>query len=73
MGSPGWRHFTTVLPELVPDGSRTLEHPLLANFQAVSHTGPSYAAVSSTQFVKAHRLISEENINLAGEADASRH
>ena len=34
-------------------------NPLLASFQAMSHTGPVYATLCCTHFVEAHKLILE--------------
>ncbi len=34
-------------------------NPLLANFEAMSHTGPLYAALGCTHFVEAQKVILE--------------
>ena len=35
-------------------------NPLLADFSAMSHTGPYYANLGGTHFVEAHKLIKEK-------------
>ena len=47
-------------------------NPLLADFAAMSHTGPLYACLKCTHFVEGHKLILEGNRKFKDLADGSR-
>ena len=47
-------------------------NPFLANFQAMSHTGPVYAALCCTHFVEAQKLIKEGNRQYMDKSDGQR-
>ena len=47
-------------------------NPLLASFQAMSHTRPVYATLVRTHFVEAHTLISESGRTYRNQADGLR-
>ena len=47
-------------------------NPLLANFQAMRHTGPLYAAIDGTHFVEAQKLILEGGRRYMDQSDGKR-
>jgi len=47
-------------------------NPLLASFQAMSHTGPLYATLCRTHFVEAHKLILEGGRRFMDQSDGLR-
>ena len=46
--------------------------PLLADFAAMSHTGPYYASLNGTHFVEAHKLIMEGKRRFRDEPEGLR-
>ena len=44
---------------LATNARKANTNPLLANFQAMSHTGPLYATLCCSHFVEAQKLIAE--------------
>ena len=47
-------------------------NPLLADFAAMSHTGPYYASIGGTHFVEAHKLIMEGKRRFRDEPEGLR-